>query len=123
MKPLMIATGLAALACAMPATAQTGGNIVEGVDFTRTPDQPPIEETYPDTRGMPRDVQAYIIRWSDCRHWGGEYSEDPVRAEQIARGQREACAGVDALGERIRNRHRSNISIMTRLTSYEPIED
>lgn len=98
MKSLLIVTGLAALACTMPAAAeqpdgQIGNNVVEGVDFTRSPGQPPIEETYPETRGMPRDVQAYIIRWSDCRHWGGEYSEDPVRAEQIARGQREACAG------------------------------
>jgi len=73
--------------------------------------------------GMPLDVQAYIIRWSDCRHWGGEYSEDPVRAAQIARGQREACAGIDALGERVRDRHRSNLSVITRLTTYEPIEN
>jgi len=127
MKALLIATGLAALCCAAPASAQRNArvvnNVVEGVDFTRLPGQPAIEETYPDTSGMPRMVQAYIIRWSDCQHWRGEYSEDPVRARQIADGQRDACEGVDALGVRVRARYANRPAVIGRIRDYDSVAD
>lgn len=110
---IIVAIGLLA---AQPA------NRVEGVDFTRRPGQPSIEQTYPDTAGMPRDVQAFIIRHSDCLHWSGEYSEEPTRARQIRNGVREACAGVNALGRRIRARYARNRTVIRRLRSYRRVE-
>jgi hypothetical protein len=123
MKTLLF-LGLLVGGCApIVATQSAGRDMVEGVSFAREPGQPSIEETYPQTAGMPRDVQAYIIRWSDCTHWQGEYSEHPGRQRQIQRGVREACAGVDALGRRVRARHAGNAAIIERLRDLEPVND
>lgn len=105
------------------AAPPAAGDMVEGVNFAREPGQPLIEETYPDAAGMPRDVQAYIIRHSDCTHWGGEYSEEPERQRQIQEGVRQACGGVNELGRRIRARYAGNAQVLARLRDYQPVEE
>ena len=118
---------LALSACAPTVTAepaaQPSSNLVEGVDLSRTPDQPPLEETYPDAAGMPRDVQAYIVRWSDCMHWAGEPAFDEDRRRQIDRGIEKSCTGVDALGARLRARHAAHPAVLDRIKDYETLED
>jgi len=96
--------------------------LVEGVDFSRQPGQPSIEETYPDAAGMPQDVQAYIIRWNDCQHWQGEPGFDAGRRRQIRNAVNTACAGVDALGRRVRSRHAGESAVMSRLRDYDDLE-
>lgn len=96
---------------------------VEGVDLSRKPGQPPLEETYPDAAGMPRDVQAYIVRWNDCQHWAGEPGFDAARRRQIEEAVKEICTGVDDLGRRVRARHAGDQAVLARLKDYDTLEN
>ena len=51
---------------------------------------------YPDAAGMPADVQDFIVQHSDCQHWLGETSDDPVRQREVNRTVRRICPGLDA---------------------------
>lgn len=96
--------------------------MVEGVNFASEPGQPPLEQTYPDAAGMPRDVQAYVVRWNDCQHWIGEPDFNAARRAQIEKAVDEACTGVDALGRRIRARHADKPAVLERLKDYGTLE-
>ena len=102
--------------------AGAASTMIDGVDLTRKPGQPPIEETYPDAAGMPEDVQRYIIRWNDCQHWGGEPGFDAARQRQIQEAIEQVCTGLDALGRRVRATHANNPSVLERLKDYENLE-
>jgi hypothetical protein len=78
-------------------------------------------ETYPDARGMPADVQHFIVQWNDCAHWLGEPPFDADRARQIERAVAEICPGVDARARQLRERHAGNAAVLARLADYEPL--
>jgi hypothetical protein len=78
-------------------------------------------ETYPDARGMPADVQHFIVQWSDCMHWLGEPYGDDDRRRQIERAIGEVCPGVDRLGQRLRSRYAGNPEVLARIAELEPL--
>lgn len=77
--------------------------------------------TYPDARGMPADVQAFIVQWQDCSHWRGEPGWDAARQRQIDEAVREVCPGVDARGRAVRTRHAAEPAVIARLREYEEL--
>ena len=95
---------------------------IEGVDLSRSPDEPTLEETYPETKGMPPDVQAYIVRWNDCQHWAGEPDYDDARRRQIREAIEEVCTGLDDLGRRVRARHSDTPAILERIKGLDDLE-
>jgi hypothetical protein len=78
-------------------------------------------EIYPEARGMPADVQDYIVRWQGCAHFLGEPWGDDDRRRQIERGIRAACPGIDALGRAVRRRHASEPEVLARIAELEPL--
>jgi hypothetical protein len=78
-------------------------------------------ETYPDARGMPADVQHFIVRHGDCSHWLGEPEWDAGRRRQIEEAIVRSCFGIDAYGRRMRARYAGNAEVMARLRDYEPL--
>jgi len=78
-------------------------------------------ETYPDARGMPADVQDFIVRHSDCSHWLGEPEWDAERRRQIEQAIVRSCFGIDAYGRRLRALHSGHAEVMARLRDYEPL--
>jgi hypothetical protein len=78
-------------------------------------------EIYPEARGMPADVQDYMVRWQGCQHWLGEYGGDRTRRRQIERAVRAACPGIDARGRRVRAAHAGEAEVLARLADYEPL--
>jgi hypothetical protein len=74
---------------------------------------------YPDATGMPADVQDFIVQHSDCQHWLGETSDEPVRQREVNRTVRRICPGLDARLTRLRARHAGDPAIIARLASYE----
>ncbi|HYG30564.1 MAG TPA: hypothetical protein VD887_10155 [Allosphingosinicella sp.] len=76
---------------------------------------------YPEARGMPADVQDYIVRWQGCAHFLGEPWGDEERRRQIERGIRAACPGVDALGRAVRRRHANAPEVLARIAELEPL--
>ena len=76
---------------------------------------------YPDARGMPADVQDFILRHTDCSHWLGEPEWDAERRRQIEQAIVRSCFGVDAYGRRVRARYSGNAEVMARLREYEPL--
>ena len=118
----------AALAFALAACAPTTAGTQSAarplvIDLTRAPGEPPLEEAYPDTAGMPEDVQRYIVQWSDCVHWTGEPDFNAARRRQIAKAVAQTCTGVDAVGRTVRARHASNPAVLERLKDYENLEN
>jgi hypothetical protein len=79
-------------------------------------------EIYPEARGMPADVQRFIVRWQDCRHWLGEIGWDEQRRRQIEQAVGEVCPGTDALAERLRARYADNPEVLARLAEFEPLD-
>lgn len=68
------------------------------------------------TAGMPKDVADYIPRLAGCIHWGGEYSEDPVRTKQIADAMSElGCDTLDADEAALQARYKGNPTVKQRL--------
>jgi hypothetical protein len=78
-------------------------------------------ETYPDARGMPADVQRFIVQWQGCSHWLGEPDWNAERRRQIAEAVAETCPGLDAEGRRLRARYAANPEVLERLRDYEPL--
>ena len=78
-------------------------------------------ETYPDARGMPADVQRFIVQWQACSHWLGEPPWDDARRRQIEQAVRETCPGVDERGRRLRARYAGNAEVLVRIRDYEPL--
>lgn len=78
-------------------------------------------EVYPEARGMPADVQHFMVQWQGCAHWLGEPHWDKARRRQIAEAIAEICPGIDALGREVRARHAGNAEIIARLAGYEPL--
>ena len=78
-------------------------------------------ETYPDARGMPVDVQAFIVRYQDCQHWLGEPDWDAARRRQIAEAVAQACPGIDAEARRLRTLHAGHAEVLARLHNYEAL--
>lgn len=79
-------------------------------------------DAYPDARGMPADVQRFIVRWQDCVHWLGEPPFDAERARQIEAAVKDTCPGVDALGTAVRKRHAGKSEVLARIADYEPLD-
>jgi hypothetical protein len=111
---LAFAFALAALALAACAPAES------------SPDLAPLTqaelETYPDARGMPPDVQHFIVRWQDCTHWLGEPPYDTARARQIEEAVAATCPGLDARAEALRARYAAEPDILARLAGYDRID-
>jgi hypothetical protein len=78
-------------------------------------------QVYPTARGMPADVQRFIVQWEDCWHWLGEPPWDEERRREVEHAIRDVCPGVDALGRQIRALHAGNPEILARLREYEPL--
>ena len=78
-------------------------------------------DAYPDARGMPADVQRFITRWTDCRHFLGEPDYDEARRRQIEYAVSQVCPGIDAEGRRLRSRHAGDAAVIERLRAYEPL--
>lgn len=85
--------------------------------------QAPLEEaalrTYPEARGMPADVQHFIVQWQDCAHWLGEPAYDAARQRDIESAVAEVCPGVDARGAELRRRYATNAGVLARIARYE----
>jgi hypothetical protein len=77
---------------------------------------------YPEARGMPADVQDFIVRWTACSHWSGEPGWDEARQRQIERAVAEACPGIDERGRRVRARHAGNAEVIARIAELGPLE-
>lgn len=120
---LVLLAGACAPTTSSEPVATASADMYEGVDFAREPGAPALEETYPDAAGMPRDVQAYVVRWNDCQHWAGEPAFDAARRRQIEQGVEKACTGVDDLGRRVRARHAANPAVIERLKEYDNLEN
>jgi hypothetical protein len=78
-------------------------------------------EVYPDARGMPPDVQDFIVRHQDCVHWQGEPDWDAERRRQIERAVARLCPGLDAEARWLRSRHSGNRAVLERLAGFEPV--
>lgn len=78
-------------------------------------------EIYPDARGMPADVQRFIVGWQDCQHWLGEEGWDEERRRQIEQAVSEVCTGIDALSRQVRERHAGDSEVLSRLAGYESL--
>jgi hypothetical protein len=89
--------------------------------FAPAPAPVQAQETYDQemarlAAGMPKDVADYIPRLAGCIHWGGEYSEDPVRAKQIADAMSElGCDTLDADEATLQARYKGNPAVKQRL--------
>ena len=89
------------------------------------PDDAPLTEeqlrTYPDARGMPADVQHFIVQWHDCNHWLGEPPFDADRARRIEQAVAALCPGIEGLGRAVRERHAGNAVILARIADLGPL--
>lgn len=77
--------------------------------------------TYPDARGMPAAVQAFIVRYEGCQHFAGEEPYDEERRRFLAKNIDALCPGIDALAARLRARYRDDPAVSARLARYEAI--
>ena len=78
-------------------------------------------KAYPDARGLPADVQHFIVRHDDCMHWAGEEPYDADRRREIERGVAAACTGLDASAVTLRHRYAKNAKIRATLRNYEAV--
>ncbi len=76
---------------------------------------------YPDARGMPADVQRFIIRWQDCQHRLGEPAWDEARRRQIESSVAAVCPGIDLYARDLRRLHARNVEVIERLRNYGPL--
>ena len=106
---LLAAAWLAACTPAVPVETPAQPLAVEALDV------------YPEVRGMPADVQHFMVRWHGCAHWLGEPEWDEARRRQIGEAVAEVCPGIDALGREVRERHAGDSEIVARLADYGPL--
>jgi len=78
-------------------------------------------QIYPDARGMPADVQDFIVRHQNCVHWQGEPDWEAERRRQIAHAVADVCPGLDAEARRLRSRYAGNEAVIERLRDYEEV--
>jgi hypothetical protein len=85
----------------------------------------PLTETqlkaYPEARGLPADVQQFIVNHSDCEHWAGEEPYDSTRRREIERGIAASCKGLDASAVTLRKRYAKHLKISALLRNYEMV--
>jgi hypothetical protein len=101
------------LALTLPATAQA--------QRSAQPLSAAELKAYPDARGLPADVQHFIMRHDDCLHWAGEEPYDADRRREIERGVATACTGLDASAVTLRHRYAKNMKIRATLRNYEAV--
>src|ERR1044072_6331102 len=78
-------------------------------------------QAYPEARGMPADVQRYMVRRADCEHWAGEELYDAARKAEIEANVAEACTGLDAETAALRRRHANDSAASAWLAGVDPI--
>jgi hypothetical protein len=78
-------------------------------------------QVYPDARGMPADVQDFVVRYQDCVHWQGEPGWDAERRRQIEHAVADVCPGLDAEAQRLRAHYAGNAAVIERLRGFEPV--
>lgn len=134
MRPLIPLLALACTACG------SGGSVVVGndtpvnaaapapvvpVNATEAPAAPGLNETelqtYPEARGLPADVQRYLVRHADCEHWAGEEPYDAQRRAEIETNVAQICTGLDAARADLLTRHRSEPASHEALSRLDPI--
>ncbi|NML07277.1 hypothetical protein [Sphingomonas sp. G-3-2-10] len=76
---------------------------------------------YPEARGMPADVQRYLVKRADCEHWAGEEPYDADRKAEIERNVAESCTGIDAQTAALRTRHANDSVVAGMLGELDPI--
>ncbi|MDF7777864.1 hypothetical protein P1X14_21595 [Sphingomonas sp. AOB5] len=76
---------------------------------------------YPEARGMPADVQRYLVRRADCEHWSGEEPYDADRKAEIERNVNQLCAGLDAETATLRTRHAGDPVVAAALAKLDSI--
>lgn len=76
---------------------------------------------YPEARGMPADVQRYLVKRADCEHWSGEEPYDADRKAEIERNVNESCTGLDAQTAALRTRHANDPAVADMLGKLDPI--
>jgi hypothetical protein len=89
----------------------------------QAPGAPPLEQVYPEAKGMPADVQEYIVRHHGCMHWAGEPDFNAERRKQIEEAVASLCPGIDQLGRQIRTRYAGNREVLERIKDLEPLEE
>ena len=118
---MIIDKGRAAARLALAALLMTA----PGVVAAKQRGQEPLTETqlkiYPEARGMPADVQHFIVRHSDCEHWTGEEPYDAPRRREIERGIAASCKGLDASAVTLRKRYAKYPKIRAVLRNYETV--
>ena len=78
-------------------------------------------KAYPDARGLPADVQHFIVNQNDCEHWAGEEPYDAPRRREIDRGIAASCKGLDASAVTLRKRYAKYPKICAVLRNYETV--
>jgi len=78
-------------------------------------------KAYPEARGLPADVQQFIVNHSDCEHWAGEEPYDAPRRREIERGIAASCKGLDASAVTLRKRYAKHPKISALLHNYEMV--
>lgn len=78
-------------------------------------------KAYPEARGLPADVQQFIVRHNDCEHWAGEEPYDAPRRREIDRGIAASCRGLDASAVTLRKRYAKYPKIRAVLRNYETV--
>ena len=78
-------------------------------------------KAYPGARGLPADVQHFIVNHSDCEHWAGEEPYDATRRREIDRGITASCKGLDASAVTLRKRYAKHPRIRAVLRNYETV--
>jgi hypothetical protein len=78
-------------------------------------------KAYPEARGLPADVQQFIVYHSDCEHWAGEEPYDAPRRREIERGIAASCKGLDASAVTLRKRYAKHPKITALLRNYETV--
>ena len=78
-------------------------------------------KAYPEARGLPADVQQFIVDHNDCEHWAGEEPYDAARRREIERGIAASCKGLDASAVTLRKRYAKHPKISALLRNYEMV--
>ncbi len=118
--PTNVAAPALPLAAPAPAPAPAAP-----VNATETAIDPSLNETElqtdPEARGLPADVQRYLVRHADCEHWAGEEPYDAERRTQIETNVAQSCTGLDAARAELLTRHRSEPAAHGALSRLDPI--
>ncbi|MEN3748538.1 hypothetical protein TPR58_15285 [Sphingomonas sp. HF-S3] len=119
-------TPVNAAAPALPLTAPAPAPApVVPINATEAPADPGLNETelqtYPEARGLPADVQRYLIRHAGCEHWAGEEPYNAQRRAEIETNVAQSCTGLDAARADLLTRHRSEPASHEALSRLDPI--